>query len=155
MSGPVTAIYRPRRIRFLEVWRPAGWILKVYLITHEGRSLVDGRMDAVFDRAQARLDEIDAMDPAHHGLGFVMLHLGENGDYLLVDTWTDNDILRHANYGAKPGGAFRDDWPGTGACVWELAVVLHERAAWLRHMLRPDGRPDPGSWVADQLNAIV
>lgn len=155
MSRPVTAKYRPRRIRCMEIWQPEGWTLKVYAVEHDGRHLDAPMLARAKARALTRLAEVDATDPAHHSMGLVTLHLGENGDYLLVNTWTDNDILRHANFGAAPGGEFRDDWPGTAACVWELAVIQHEREAWLRHMLRPDGPADPDAWMADLLNATI
>jgi hypothetical protein len=35
-------------------------------------------------------------------------------------------------------------------CVWELAPLGHERAAWIRHVLRP-GRADLGAYLADVL----
>jgi hypothetical protein len=35
-------------------------------------------------------------------------------------------------------------------CVWELPPILHERDAWVRHMLAPD-RPDLAGYLADSL----
>jgi hypothetical protein len=34
-------------------------------------------------------------------------------------------------------------------CVWELAVLEHERAAWVRHMLTP-AEPDLAAYLADR-----
>ena len=35
-------------------------------------------------------------------------------------------------------------------CVWELPPLLHERDAWVRHMLTPDA-PDLDAYLADSL----
>ncbi|MFC7647027.1 hypothetical protein ACFQX6_45695 [Streptosporangium lutulentum] len=35
-------------------------------------------------------------------------------------------------------------------CVWELPPILHERDAWVRHMLAP-GSPDLDAYLADSL----
>ena len=43
----------------------------------------------------------------------------------------------------------RHDLPWIG-CVWELPPVLHERDAWVRHLLTPDA-PDLQAYVADTL----
>jgi hypothetical protein len=38
------------------------------------------------------------------------------------------------------------------ACVWELAVLDHERRAWVRHVLaRPHG-PDAGAYLRDRFD---
>jgi hypothetical protein len=42
-------------------------------------------------------------------------------------------------------------WMG---CVWELAIVAHERDAWVRHMLAP-GQPDLDGYLADSLSALM
>src|SRR5258708_5568442 len=151
MHRPVTAPYKPRRVRALDTWRCRGWTLKRYVVEIAGRLAGEADLERAQNEADARLVELETSDPARHGLGFLILHLGENGDYLLVETWTDQDILSHVNYGAAKGGKYRSDWPGPGACVWELAVMCHEREAWLRHMLRTDGNPDPVAWEADLL----
>ncbi len=41
----------------------------------------------------------------------------------------------------------RPPWIG---CVWELPPILHERDAWVRHMLAPDA-PDLDAYLADSL----
>ena len=41
----------------------------------------------------------------------------------------------------------RRPWIG---CVWELAPLGHERAAWIGHVLAPE-RPDLAGYLADVL----
>jgi hypothetical protein len=78
--------------------------------------------------------------PGDHGLGFLILHYGMDGDYLLVSDWYDANMLKHRVRGAETGAdgsvtfmplAQRD----LIACVWELEVIKFERDAWVRTVL--------------------
>ena len=82
------------------------------------------------------------------GLGFVVMHAGEMGTWLLMDWWAHGDILCQRLSLAPAGGAYEpmDDRPLT-ACVWELPILMHERDAYVRHMLT--ARPDADAYLAD------
>ncbi|MEQ1832431.1 MAG: hypothetical protein ABL977_05190 [Candidatus Eisenbacteria bacterium] len=81
------------------------------------------------------------------GFGFVILHrCGGTGFYfLMVCTWRNNNELwetvfaRHSD--AEPGFVpfARDGAHKPAFCVWELAVVEHEKRAWQRFL---DSRRD-------------
>jgi hypothetical protein len=88
----------------------------------------------------------------------VVLHRGaDTGAYLLAYSWFFDNVVeaRIAVAGQPAVGSPDDDpthftdmrRPGVG-CVWELGVLEHERAAWIRHVLAPD-RPDLDGWLAD------
>ncbi|MGB8862348.1 MAG: hypothetical protein WCC60_24045, partial [Ilumatobacteraceae bacterium] len=90
--------------------------------------------------------------------GWVVLHRGaDDGAYLLVYSWVwDNVVELHcAAAGQAMLGCNDDDlthftetvkpWIG---CIWELAVLEHERAAWARHVLAPD-TPDVAGYLGD------
>jgi hypothetical protein len=100
--------------------------------------------------------EDDGTPPA----SFVILHRGAgNAAYLVSYSWVwDNVIECRTAVAAVPFLGCEDDdpehfieldrpWIG---CVWELAPLGHERAAWIRHMLEP-GQPDLAGYLADVL----
>ena len=91
---------------------------------------------------------------------FVILHRGAGGAaYLNAYSWVWTNVIEcHAAAAGVPFLGCPDTdpehfteltrpWIG---CVWELAPLGHERAAWVRHMLSPD-RPDLAGYLADVL----
>ncbi|MCM2420585.1 hypothetical protein [Streptomyces sp. RKAG293] len=91
---------------------------------------------------------------------FIVLHRGgDDGAYLNAYSWAWDNALHFAGAaGGQPvlGCADNDPThfvrlePTLIGCVWELAPLLHERDAWVRHMLAPD-RPDLAAYLADSL----
>ncbi|MGV9213033.1 hypothetical protein ACTFTM_14345 [Micromonospora sp. RB23] len=79
--------------------------------------------------------------------GWVVLHRGaDTGAYLLVYTWVwDNAVEIRVAAAGQPALDCPDLDPEhfvtlrrqAIGCVWELAVLEHERAAWVRHVLTP------------------
>ncbi len=76
--------------------------------------------------------------------GFVMLHLADaqgrpnSVALLLVSTWSQaNEVWESVYWKPVDGGAYQRVKRGDHAatyCVWELAVVWHERNAWNRFL---------------------
>lgn len=78
--------------------------------------------------------------PADHGLGFAILHLARDGDYLLLSQWVDANMLEHRVYkcvidNCKLTNVESLAETGIVACVWELEIMKFERDAWVRTML--------------------
>ncbi|WP_208814153.1 hypothetical protein [Micromonospora echinofusca] len=91
----------------------------------------------------------EAPQPGDHPVGFLILHYGMDGNYLLVSQWYDANMLKHWVRGSTvdAGGdttftplAQRD----LIACVWELEVIRFERDAWVNTVLA-QGRLDQAS----------
>ncbi|WP_422739918.1 hypothetical protein ACN263_12240 [Micromonospora sp. WMMD729] len=90
--------------------------------------------------------------------GWVVLHRGaDTGACLLAYTWMwDNAVQVHIAVAGQPALDCPDDDPThfvelgrrEVGCVWELAVLEHERAAWVRHLLTPDD-PDLAGYLRD------
>jgi len=91
---------------------------------------------------------------------FVIVHRGAgNAAYLNAYSWVWGNVIECRTAAAGvPFLGCPDEDPGNFAeltrpwigCVWELAPLGHERAAWIRHVLRP-GRPDLAGYLADVL----
>jgi hypothetical protein len=60
--------------------------------------------------------------------------------------------VQNAAYAFMPQLLPRPDneTPSWMGCVWELAPLGHERAAWIRHVLEPE-IPDLGGYLSDVL----
>ncbi|MFI6280122.1 hypothetical protein [Streptomyces sp. NPDC050988] len=91
---------------------------------------------------------------------FVVLHRGaDDGAYLNAYSWVWDNVLHFMGAAAgqpvlgcpdrDPTHFIAPDLPWIG-CVWELPPILHERDAWVRHMLAPDA-PDLDAYMADCL----
>ncbi len=84
---------------------------------------------------------------------------GDGSAYVNAYSWVwDNVLHMRGAAAAQPALDCPDDdmthfmvldrrWIG---CVWELAPLVHERDAWVRHMLAPD-QPDLDAYLADYL----
>lgn len=88
-------------------------------------------------------------EDADHGLGFAILHLALDGNYLLITQWLDANMLQHRVYKCAINNRKLtniESIANTGiiACVWELEIMKFERDAWVRTMLSasPDSDSD-------------
>lgn len=130
----------------------AGWKLKVYTIHETDRNLEQGIVDAAVQYAAAQVDW-----PQHHtGYGFLTIHFGNSAVWLLIDLWVD-DILRHFLFCApvdRPCNFGEGPKDGTMACVWELAVFVHERDSWIKHVMSQPERPNYEVYLNDGLEII-
>ncbi|PYE84249.1 hypothetical protein [Pseudoroseicyclus aestuarii] len=146
------ALYRPRQMAPSGTCRIAGQPLKLYRIALEGAPLPD--LAAARALAEARLPREIEEEGGAEGPGLLLLHAGEGGVWLLLMWWAHGDILcRRLLRAETPAGPFvPHDSRALMACVWELAVIDHERRAWIRHMMT--ARPDPDGWAADFLEGL-
>lgn len=144
------APYRPRRTVCLRLHEFDEWWVKVYGISARGTEPGAALVEAACELAQREFPR-PASGGGRHGVGFVIVHEGEEGDWVLLDWWTA-DLLRHRAFRSSSGAAeFTAVPPGEpAACVWELAVIDHERRAWIRHVLAAPDSPDFSAYLDDR-----
>lgn len=133
----------------IEVRELHGWKLKVYGICADGCELNSGIIEGAMRHALTHV----CWPAGLTGYGFVTLHYGEEAVWLLVDLWV-NEILRHFVYQASlshPEQFTSGPNDGTVACVWELAVVTHERKAWIEHVLSRPLNPAYDTYLLDTI----
>lgn len=149
--------YKPRAIRFLELWQIPNWQLKVYGIAYEGEYPRDILIDAAKELARHELPDVSAMKN-HYGVGFLGIHDGRDANFVFLDFWADENELHHHVYVSPADApADLDDVTGTGltACVWDLRVLCFERQAWIDTVLaNPDG-PDIAAYLERRLTETV
>lgn len=149
------------REKFLTVPAPievAGRRIKRYHVTADPAGIAPD----VEKAAYAILPDLLPEDDGTPGAAFVVLHRGgDDGAYLNAYTWAWDNALHFAGAVAgQPVLGCPDQDPTHFVplesrligCVWELPPILHERDAWVRHVLAPD-RPDLAGYLDDSLPA--
>lgn len=139
--------YRPRLFASLGLWQEGSWRFKVYGIQHNPERNVDGIIAApiqIAARNHVRTRLGEAAGYNHYQVGFVILHQGVAGNWLLLHWWADNDICCRVLSRAplELPERFEIHAGAVMACVWELAVIEFERRAWIEKVLCPGGSID-------------
>ncbi|MCD0451651.1 hypothetical protein LO762_20985 [Actinocorallia sp. API 0066] len=133
-----------------------GHLVKVYGIEAPGRAVADGDLESALRLADRHLS---AGPRGSLGLAVLIAHAGGDGDYVLVHTWIEAFMSDLAIFTGPPGrpDLLRPARTGLAPCVWEAAVLAHERTAFSRHLL--DGASPLASrvttWATDTLHGPV
>lgn len=143
--------HHARPVRPLGTRKAAGHLVKVYALEAPGRRVSERDAEAALGIAAGHLE----LGPLRGSLGLAVLivHAGGDGDYLLVHTWIEGDMADLAIFAGPAGepAALRPGRVGLSPCVWEAAVLAHEREAYSRQVLDGTGPlPDRlSAWSAD------
>ena len=147
--------YRPRHVTFLGVRELPGWTVKVHGISLAGaEGVAPALVEAGLHRA---VGVLSGAAPGAHAIACLTLHDAADHGYALVSWWSDTNELHQQIFSAPagdPGQMAPHGSPAIG-CVWELAVTVHERRAWVEHVLRHPEAPRIEAYLADGLNADV
>ncbi len=148
--------YSPRPVTSLGVWHRDGWRIKRYSIAY-GRAQARPELVAGAEAVIAGVLPSPAVTRTRYGVGFLGIHDGHGGNFVFVDWWEQENELHHhvffstADEPAELRAATSED---PIACVWDLRVVAHERAAWIRHVLAAAER-DLDGYLADALSGSI
>lgn len=149
--------YAPRSVRCFDSLTFDGWRVKLYGIAYRGERPVQALIDAAVAAAQQALPR-PAVTHHRYGAAFVGAHDGRGANFVFVDWWANEDELHHHSWlsSKEEPGRLRATGPDDfTACSWDLAVIGHERAAWVRHVLARAHGPDLDAYLADQLQGEV
>lgn len=149
--------YATRSIRYLDLLRFDGWRLKLYGIKYRGERPVQALVEAAVAVAQQRLPR-PAVTRSRYGVGFAGAHDGRGANFVFVDWWAEEDELHHHTWlsSKEEPGRLRATGPNDlTACAWDLAVIGHERAAWVHHVLARAQGPNLDAYLADWLEGEV
>ncbi|MFC0622558.1 hypothetical protein [Kribbella deserti] len=140
--------YRPRPVTPLMPWRFAHRLVKPYVITAPRRPWDDVMVVKVRDFTARQLD----FDESQGGLGLavVILHLGTDAAYVVIQTWAKDFQSRLSLFRGPDLDMLRPAPSGVGPCVWELEVLSHERAAYVSNILA--GGVNVEAWLDDVLD---
>jgi hypothetical protein len=133
----VTEPYAVRAVSALGLWRSGEWRIKRYAIAYRGTAARPALLAAA-ERTAARVLPTPALTSTRYGVGFLGVHDGRGANFVFVDWWEEENELHHHVFlspSDAPGALRRATSADPVACVWDLAVLAHEREAWIRHVL--------------------
>ena len=128
-------------------------IFKWYHVHSVGAPVAPG-LDAEARAVLLNAAQGGAWSPSY-GLNFALLHVASTHAFLIAGVWRGHNELWERGY-YKPVGSDdpfkRTELAGEDAptmCVWELAVLCHERMAWHRYLFSAKTTADKHVWLAD------
>lgn len=89
--------YKPRPIRFMELWEETGWRMKVYGIAYN-RDLPRRELIATAKSIAGERLPQPAITANRYGVGFIGIHDGRGANFVFVDRWADENELHHYVY---------------------------------------------------------
>ncbi|MEM9819612.1 MAG: hypothetical protein AAF985_01015 [Bacteroidota bacterium] len=96
----------------------------------------------------------NSFDASNDKIAFLILHAGTEGIFSLINWWVGKNMLNtniFMTLPEKPNEFEKISGDGLGPCVWELAIINHERIAWTNHILKQNGHPDYNKYLADTI----
>lgn len=144
--------YQPRTVTSLGLWFSSPFAFKIYGLSDRDRSLDgDDWLDAKV-WAETRLADIP-VEPGGKYPGFIIVHKGSEGVSLLIHWWVEgcilcHDLIRRPYDGVDPIASLR---PHVAGCIWELAILGHERTVWQKTMMSES--PDVDAYLRSWLEA--
>lgn len=156
MSLKIKSVYQKRPIRFIEILQHKDWKIKLYSISIANKSVSHENIE----RAKLHLDEWLSKSSLHklesYKVATLILHQGKEGCFAIINWWIDENMLQNFVYLLDDNNEFiLFSNNGITTCVWEMAVLWHERNAWVKHVLRKKENPNLSAYLNEQLNQDV
>lgn len=149
--------YTPRRVRPLGLLQIDDWRVKLHgLSAKPGGDLEDAAREGARKAAEEALPR-PGIGGGRYGVGFVIAHRSTDAYSYVVGWWAYGCLLSTAAYSARfsdPAEIARCPARQAG-CVWELAVIDHERRAWTRTMLGTKADGDVEGYLGAVLSGKV
>ena len=125
--------YAPRPIGFYGLESVGDHALKIYSIHYGDEPFNRGRFDGAWALVSSALPPSD-LAAGCPGAGFVILHQGATGDYLVL-CWWDNENELPTRVFVSGDDGWRPATDGESFCVWDLRVIWAEREAYVATVL--------------------
>ncbi|MBT2439080.1 hypothetical protein J7E93_02875 [Streptomyces sp. ISL-36] len=143
--------HHARTARAFGTREAGGHLVKVYAIEAPGRAVGEAELAPALGIAADQLAL--GRRRGSLGLGVVILHAGGDGDYVLVHSWIEGHMSQLAIWTGPAGRTeeLRPGRQGLAPCVWEAAVLAHEREAFVRQVLDGTGGAQERvrAWASD------
>jgi hypothetical protein len=141
--------FHERYLRPAGVATVSGWQVKQYRVTLDDPP-IDEPVVVAAERFLSKLLPASAASDQTPRVAFSVLHKGEDAVWLNLYAWVLGEIVhcRAANATLSAPTEFSELTEPLIGCVWELPALVHERSAWVRHILQPE-RPALDAYLAD------
>lgn len=151
-------LYKKRPIRFIEIFEADGWQIKLYSISAKQALVPPAYIEAVKAKVPKWLEAAGCYPLDTYRVATLILHEGKEGCFAIISWWIDENMLQLFVYltpNDQPVEFVLYSDKGIVTCVWEMAVLWHERNAWVEHVLQKASNPDFNAYLKDVLNADV
>jgi len=154
----MTAIFeqfKQRAIKFDGLIKVRDWSVKLYTITNRKNFESVDILSNVKLNLPSILKYTEVLNLDLYNIGFLMLHEGREGVWIIFSWWVDGEIVQSKVLFSefhKPNVITDSPYaPSSLICVWELEVVAYERAAWIKHILLNADKPLFDDYLTDVL----
>jgi len=146
--------YKPRPIRFLEVFQHKDWTIKVYSISSKKEQVNAQDVALAKSNLEVWLQQSNLYNLETYKIATLILHEFNGGCFAIVNWWTDENMLQNFVYlkanNTEEFVIYSDN--GISTCVWEMSIWWHERNAWVKHILMKSEKPDFETYLKEHLN---
>lgn len=143
MKTEILTPHQPRPIRYVHPIQGSEYTIKVYWISAYEEVPDETLISMAEEFVLSEFQNLAGQD--HHGYGFMIVHQGRDGNYIVLDWWVGENMIKQKIYHAPLEMPYAfSDFSGTGivTCVWEVQVLAFEANAWKETVLSNQSRPD-------------
>ncbi len=127
-------IYKTRPIRFIQVAEKNDWRLKVYSISSKNGIVPQELIDSIWGAFD--LLPSPAISDTRYGIGCLILHEGNDGNYIVLNWWTGENMIASKILHSQGNGIYHPIQEDIISCVWELEVLYFEKRSWTDNILK-------------------
>ena len=131
--------YQDRAIAFYVLLEVAGWQVKTYTISNKPEFASHAIFNEVLAALPGWLSKFDDTHLPTYNHAFLIVHEAREGVWILLNWWTGGEMIARSTWFAgyaEPVHVVHQPQNDGLVCVWELEVLLHERKAWIEHVLQ-------------------
>ena len=150
--------YKPRAIRFLEIYEHNNWHIKVYTISVKQKFQNTVVIENVMKKLGDWLPEPTNCTFTNYKIAILIIHEGREGIFTLLNWWIDDNMIQNQVWFSAHNKPFEfQEFSNKGmiVCVWELAVIWFERNAWVKNVLKKPKSPDIEKYLSQHLNKDI
>lgn len=152
----INSPYQQRPVRFLEIHQHSDWKIKLYSISVKNEFVSAENVQNAKQQLGFWLSKNSNSGLETYNIATLILHEGKEGCFAVINWWLDENMLQNFVYLSENGKDYKlFSANGITTCVWEMAVLWHERNAWVKHVLLKNENPDFIAYLNEQLNENI
>jgi hypothetical protein len=152
----IKSSYLQRPVRFLEIHLHNDWQIKLYSISIKNEYVSKENVQKAKQHLDNWLSKSSIYNLETYKIATLILHEGKEGCFAIINWWIDENMLQNFVYLIEDGQDYKlFSANGITTCVWEMAILWHERNAWVKHVLMQNEKPDFKAYLNEQFNENV
>ncbi|MEM6806345.1 MAG: hypothetical protein AAF696_33410 [Bacteroidota bacterium] len=151
--------YKPRAICFDELWSTNGWSTKIYTITNKKEFTSFIILNNIKRHLHVWIRQIEHTKLPIYKKAFLIVHEAREGVWILLNWWTGGEMIEtKVFFSSFDSPEMITDSPyktNSLLCVWELEVFAHERASWIKYVLKNADEPNYIGYLEDTISQML